>query len=203
MFIMKTEYEVRLLDIEFDDMIQKVKSYGATQLGIYYQKRYVYDFIPAQKGRWIRLRTNGYKTTLTIKEIKSLQIDGTKELEIVVSDFDNTYEILKKLGYIPRSFQENFRIEYKLDDVILDFDKWPMISPYLEIEGNSKQSVLKMLSRLGVDCTHVTTMDVDTLYNSKHGIRLDTIENLSFNQEELQFIGKYLNIGGNVLCTFN
>ena len=66
---MRTEYEVRKLNISFDEMIHRLESLGAKKIGAYHQKRYVYDFIPAQKGRWIRLRSNGKISTLTIKEI--------------------------------------------------------------------------------------------------------------------------------------
>ena len=157
---MQTEYEVRKLEVFFDEVIQKLERIGAKKVGVYHQKRYVYDFIPVQKGRWIRLRSNGKVTTLTVKEVKSLRVDGTKELEIVVSNFDDTNEILMKLGYIPRTFQENFRIEYTLGGVNFDLDKWPMIPPHLEIlrtvwgdEGmsfslNDEQSLIKLISSI-------------------------------------------------------
>ena len=151
----------------------------------------MYDFVPAQKGRWIRLRSNGEFATLTIKEIKSLRIDGTKELEIVVSDFEDTNEILMKLGYEPRTFQENFRIEYTLDGVNFDLDKWPMIPPYLEIEGQSEEMIAKMVSALGLRMCDVTTMDVDTVYNVEYGIQLDSIKDLRFNEEEFTLINRY------------
>lgn len=188
---MKTEYEVRKLDISFDEIIQKIEKLGAKRVGVYHQKRYVYDFIPVQKGRWIRLRSNGEFTTLTIKEIKSLRVDGTKELEVVVSDFEDTNEILTKLGYEPRTFQENFRIEYTLDGVNFDLDKWPMIPPYLEIEGQSEESITKMVNALGLMMCDVTTMDVDTVYYSKYGIQLDSIKDLRFSEDELVLIDKY------------
>ena len=188
---MKTEYEVRKVDISFDDIIQKIEKLGAKRVGAYHQKRYVYDFVPAQKGRWIRLRSNGEFATLTIKEIKSLRIDGTKELEIVVSDFEDTNEILMKLGYEPRTFQENFRIEYTLDGVNFDLDKWPMIPPYLEIEGQSEEMIAKMVSALGLRMCDVTTMDVDTVYNVEYGIQLDSIKDLRFNEEEFTLINRY------------
>lgn len=35
----------------------------------YSQRRYTYDFNPVQSNKWIRLRTNGSKTLLTIKEV--------------------------------------------------------------------------------------------------------------------------------------
>lgn len=188
---MKTEYEVRKLNVSFEEIIQKIEEMGAEKIGEYHQKRYVYDFVPAQKGRWIRLRSNGKISTLTIKEIESLRVDGTKELEIEVSDFNDTNELLMKLGYLPRTFQENFRIEYTLNGVIFDLDKWPMIPPCLEIEGNSEIDVIKMLGALGFKESDVTTMDVDTLYSSEYGIQLDSIKELRFDAEEINMIRVY------------
>lgn len=188
---MKTEYEVRKLNISFEETIRKIEEMGAEKVGEYHQKRYVYDFIPAQKGRWIRLRSNGKTSTLTIKEIKSLHLDGTKELEIEVSDFNDTNEILMKLGYLPRTFQENFRIEYTINGVNFDLDKWPMIPPYLEIEGNSEIDVIKMIDALGFKESDFTTMDVDTLYSSEYGIQLDSIKELRFDEEEINMIREF------------
>lgn len=188
---MSIEFEVRKLEISFDKMISKLETLGATCTGIYHQKRYVYDFTPVQKGKWIRLRSNGIVSTLTIKEIKSLQIDGTKELEIVVSDFENTNKILMKLGYFPRTFQENFRIEYTLDGVNFDLDKWPMIPPYLEIEGKSEEDVLKATELIGLKINDTTTQDVDTIYSKVYGINLDSIKILKFSDEEITELQKF------------
>lgn len=185
---MQVEYEVRRLEISFDEVISKLNSLGAKKIGVFHQKRYVYDFIPAQKGRWIRLRTNGEKITLTIKEIQSSDIDGTKELEIVVSDFDKTNDILNKLGYKARTFQENFRIEYNFNGVNIDLDKWPMIPMYMEIEGNSEKDVYLMMKILGIEKKDVTSKDVDSIYKDCYGIDLDEIKVLKFDEAEKQYI---------------
>ena len=188
---MQTEYEVRKLEVFFDEVIQKLERIGAKKVGVYHQKRYVYDFIPVQKGRWIRLRSNGKVTTLTVKEVKSLRVDGTKELEIVVSNFDDTNEILMKLGYIPRTFQENFRIEYTLGEVNFDLDKWPMIPPHLEIEGKSEEDVLKAVKLLGWSGDDMTAQDIDTVYSKIYGIDLNSIKMLKFSELESKFINNY------------
>lgn len=189
---MKVEYEVRRLEISFDEVISKLNSLGAMKKGVFHQKRYVYDFIPAQDGRWIRLRTNGEETTLTIKEIHSSKIDGTKELEIVVSDFDKTNEILNKLGYKARTFQENFRIEYNLNGVNIDLDKWPMIPTYMEIEGSSERDVYSVMSILGIEREDVTSKDVNSIYKDNYGIVLNNIGVLQFDENERQYIEKFL-----------
>lgn len=185
---MKTEYEVRMLNIDVKEMLKKAKEKGAIKIGQFHQKRYVYDFTPTQKGSWIRLRSNGKKTTLAIKEIKSLKIDGTKEIEIEVSDFEATNSILKKLGYNYRTYQENYRIELKIDDVILDFDKWPLIPPYLEIEGKRESDIKTVMEKLGINAKQITTLDVNSIYKEQYNINLDEIKSLCFNEEEKNFI---------------
>lgn len=189
---MAIEYEVRILEVPIDKTISSLERLGAFKVGTYHQRRYVYDYNPVQKGRWIRLRSNGKQTTLTLKEIKSLQIDGTQELEIVVSDFDETNRILNKLGYLPRTFQENFRIEYRIDNITFDIDKWPGIPAYLEIEGDSKQSVLKAVEMLNYSTDSYTTKDVDTIYNDTYGIILDNIQHLQFTDDEMIVVNEYL-----------
>ena len=85
---MQTEFEAKILEIDVDKVISKLKSLGARKVGEKMQKRFVYDFTPKRKNSWIRLRTNGEKTTLTIKEIQNEKIDGTKEIEVSVDDFE-------------------------------------------------------------------------------------------------------------------
>lgn len=53
---------------------------------------------PADPHKWIRLRTDGEKSTLTIKHIiQPDAIDGVQEWEVEVSDFQQTHFILEQL----------------------------------------------------------------------------------------------------------
>lgn len=173
---------MRLLEINYDDIITKLTELNAEFKGDFLQKRYVYDFKPVEKSKWIRLRTNGKKTTLTIKDIVSSKIDGTKELEVEVDDFDKTNLILKELGYTPKGYQENRRIQYILNDVEIDIDMWPLIPTYLEIEGPSEESVYNTLSILGFDKENATTRDVEGIYLD-YGYNLNDIYNLKLEEE--------------------
>lgn len=177
---MKTEYEIRVLEINKEEIIKKLESLGATKKGEFEQKRYVYDLKPAQKGKWIRLRTNGKKTTLTYKDIVSNTIDGTKEVEIVVDDFDKTNEFLERIGFENKGYQENSRIQYFLNNVEIDIDSWPMIPTYLEIEGNSSQEVNEMQNLLEIDSSKLTTLNCEDIYKEFYGIDISTIKELKF-----------------------
>lgn len=179
---MKTEYEIRILEIDEKSLITKLENLGAEKVGEFYQRRYVYDMKPAIKGKWIRLRTNGINSTLTIKSITSPLIDGTKELEIEVSDFDKCQHILNELGYSERNYQENKRISYKIDDTEIDIDSWPMIPTYVEIEGNNEEEVYKTLEKLSISREKLTTANVDDIYTS-YGYNLASISNLKFEEE--------------------
>lgn len=178
--ILKSEYEVRLLDIDEKNFIQKIESFGAEFVNKYDQIRYVYDFNPKIDNKWIRLRTDGFKTTLTIKEYRDASIGGTKEIEIEVSDMKKTDEILNELGYMKRSVQENKRVRYILDGIEIDIDTWPHLNTYVEFEGESKEAVLDILQKLEIPLKNTTTMDAQDIYLSK-GFTLEDLNDLRFD----------------------
>ena len=180
---MKIENEGRVLGIQFEDVISSLRKIGAQYIFSEFQKRYVYDFYPPVKGKWIRLRSNGLMTTLTIKEIADNSVSGTKELEIEVSDFEQTNELLRKLGYEPRSYQENFRIEFLGKGYNADIDFWPQLGGYLEIEADTIEDVYRIFSMLGFERKEITGENVDLLYR-KQGIDLNSIKELQFSKKE-------------------
>ena len=176
---MDTEFEAKILDIDVNTIISKLESLGAKKIKEKEQKRYVYDFSPKKENSWVRLRTDGEKTTLAIKEIENHEIDGTKELEVVVDDFEKTNAILEKLGYNHKGYQENKRISYILDDVEIEIDSWPKIPPYLEVEGKSIQDVEKIVKLLGYEMSQTTSINTTEVYK-KYGINIQDIKELKF-----------------------
>lgn len=179
---METEYEVRVLEIDVESIVKKLENIGANEEWDLLQKRYVYDLIPKVDGKWLRLRTNGKTTTLTIKDIVSSNIDGTRELEIEVNDFEKCNLILNELGYQSRGYQENRRIQYKYQDVEIDIDYWPLIPTYLEIEGPSEEKVYEILELLGYNKEDATTRDVERIYLD-YGHKIKEIYDLKLEEE--------------------
>lgn len=177
---MKTEYEIRILEIDKEEMIKKLEGLGAIRRGKFEQKRYVYDLRPVEKSKWIRLRTNGKTTTLTYKNIESNTIDGTKEVEFEVEDFNKANEFLERIGFKNRSYQENERIQYVLNNIEIDIDTWPMIPTYMEIEGNSEMEVNNMKNLLNINENKVTTLNCDDIYKQIYGIDISKIKELKF-----------------------
>lgn len=177
------EYEVRILEIDVEKIKMQLNQLNAVLVEDVFQRRYVYDFNPVLPNKWIRLRTNGKTNTLTIKNVESSNIDGTKELEIVVDDFDTTNKILEELGYKPRGIQENKRIKYNLNGVEVDIDTWPKIPTYLEIEGSSEEVVYNTLKLLKIKKEDATSLDVQSIYEQIYGFDLNKNPNLYFEKE--------------------
>ena len=173
------EYEVRVLEIDREEIIKKLEQLGAKKVKDVIQRRYVYDFNPVQKHKYIRVRTDGIKTTLTIKHVEKDTVDGTKELEITIDDFEKANEILNELGYKPKGYQESKRLEYELDGVKFDIDRWPLIPEFMEIEGNNPEEIYKMVERLGIEKERVITSGAYEHY----GYDSTQLENLSFDME--------------------
>jgi adenylate cyclase class 2 len=179
------EYEIRILEVDVKEWISYLESHGAIKKGDWLQQRKVYDFHPVIPNKWLRLRSNGEETTLTIKEIiDKNRIDGTRELEVSVSDFDKTSDILKELGYVSKAFQENRRVRYLYKDVEFDFDTWPLIPTYVEIEGKSVQEVEDILAEFSFDEAKKTCLDVKSLFREFYQIDLDDYPVLAFEGQE-------------------
>lgn len=182
-----TEYECRVLNIDLEKLVSKLESLDAKNKGEKFQQRYVYDFNPINPNSWIRLRTNGDKVTIAIKDISDRSsISGTEELEVEVADFQTTNLILERLGYHHRNYQENKRWSFELNGVKIDIDSWPLIPTYAEIEGSSEREVLDTLNLLNINMDDVTTLDVESIYKEKYGIDLLSIKELKFDESMLE-----------------
>ncbi len=173
------EFEGKILDVDPENITAKIIALGGRQGNDFTFRRYVFNVIPVREDTWIRLRTNGSKTTLTVKQIDNDAIDGTSEWEVSVSDFETTLTILEKSGLKPKGYQENRRVEFELDGAELSIDYWPKLKPYLEIEASSKAEVERIATRLGFDPATLTGENTTKLY-AKEGINLDEVSDLRF-----------------------
>ncbi len=149
---MAEEIEKKFLDIEVDGVKKRLGELGAKQtLDILYRKM----FFDHPDGRfqkseqWLRLRDEGDKITLTYKRLdpgKSME-----EVEIKVSDFNLTEQLLYKAGFVLANYAENKRQRYQLGDVEIDIDTYPLIPTYLEIEAPSYKALDDTAFALGID----------------------------------------------------
>jgi Adenylate cyclase, class 2 (thermophilic) len=176
------EHEAKVLNVDVEGVRSKLNDLHAAKVGDYNFRRFVFDTIPETPDRWVRLRSNGQETTLTVKEISSDAIDGTEEWEVVVSDFDATLAILGKIGINARGYQENTREEYSLEGAQVAIDHWPKLAPYIEIEAKDTDEVVRVANLLGYSQDELTAKNTKALY-SDIGINLQEVAELKFDEE--------------------
>ncbi|MFD9547112.1 class IV adenylate cyclase [Nocardia salmonicida] len=176
---MPIEHEAKILDIDPDTIERLILDKGGHKLGERFMRRYVYDVTAGVDGKWIRLRDDGKRTTLAVKEITSDAIDGTHEVEVCVDDFAATNALLEVMGFSAKSYQETKRTSYTLDGAELELDTWPGIPPYLEIEAATKADVIRVAELLGYTEADLTGENTIKIY-ARHGIDLNTIRELRF-----------------------
>ncbi|MFD4438373.1 class IV adenylate cyclase [Nocardia sp. NPDC058519] len=168
---MKHEYEATFLAIDVQEVKAKLAALGAIQAfprTLLTRKIFDGDALPT--GAWVRLRDEGMQTTLTLKHVTdSTTIDGTTEIETVVGDLDSMAEFLVTIGLREVRYQENYREEWRLGDIVFDLDTWPDLPTLLEIEGPDESSVRQAAADLGLDYSQAKFGSVDTIYRVETG----------------------------------
>lgn len=165
---MEPEYEARFYDVDHGTIRELLRGQGAKcVMPRQLLKRVIFENdVTRQSRSWLRLRTTGERTTLTLKRATgdTPDIESVQELEVVVSDYAGTQGILEELGFKPVRYQENYREEWRLEGVTYDLDQWPDLAPFLEIEGPDPESVSLAAKKLGLDFSAATYGSVDELY---------------------------------------
>mgnify|MGYP001612137757 FL=1 len=136
---MQTEIEAKFLDIDSNSLRTKLKEVGAKL--VYPERmmtRKVFDFSDhrlEKEGAWIRVRNEGDQVTLSYKKLVDRSLHGTKEITVVVDDFEQTCNLFLTLGFVQDSFQETKREKWELDGCEITIDSWPWIPTFVELEA--------------------------------------------------------------------
>lgn len=175
------EIEGKLLRIDPVAVVEKLINLGATFQKKYHYKRYVFDTIPKVDNCWVRLRTDGERTTLAVKEIANNSMTGTKEWEVDVTSIEDTLVILSKIGLKSKAVQENYRLMFLFEQTEIAVDFWPQLEPYLEIESDSESTIRDIARNLGYSEVNLDGVNTQQLYEDA-GINLDATPELVFDK---------------------
>ncbi len=179
---MNTEFEVKFVNVAHDEIRQKLKGLGAKlKQPMRLMKRAIIETPELKdKGAFLRVRDEGDRVTITYKQFDSLSIDGAKEYEVVVNDFQVTIDLLGTAGLKYSSLQESKRETWSLEGAEVALDEWPWLKPYIEIEGESEIHVREVSKKLGFDWSNAVFGDVMAAYRKQypHLTKLDTVGNI-------------------------
>lgn len=170
------EIEVKFLISNLPALLEKFQNLGALELrprvletNLRFDTR---DKKLSERAQVLRLRQDD-QAILTFKspgEIMEGVISRT-ELEVVVSNFQNTRAILEALGFQVYMTYEKYRQNFQLNNLVASVDEMPY-GNFIELEGNSPEHVRSTAALLGLDWEQRINLSYTALlglFNQKTG----------------------------------
>lgn len=161
---MEKELEVKLLDIDPDQLEKQLISLNAIKIADENQENILFYSIANNEipeGSYLRIRCTHNNITeeksyyLTFKQkIENNELRENNEYTTCIDSVDNTIKILEKLGYAVHSKGYKHRISYLLDNCRIDIDRWDKDTyphPYAEIEVPNVQKLNQIINLLEID----------------------------------------------------
>ncbi len=172
---MQTEWEATFWPIDKSEMRKRLKDAGAVMVYPERLMRRVNLYPPDEEyalRAWVRVRDEGGKITLSLKERTgdNSRIDQMGEIELTVDDFEKTRDLLRGLGCKDKNYQETKRELWQLDDVDITIDEWPFLEPFVEVEGTSEESVKAASTKLGFAWEKARFDTADKVYAERYGV---------------------------------
>lgn len=161
------EIETKIIDINEKEVRDKLVKIGAKKAGKIFYRRYVFSLAKIKEiDEFVRVRTDGKKTTITYKYRKGNGLRNTEEIETEVGDFRKSSRILEKALKIKPIYQENKVEKWFYKNVEIDIIYWPLIKPILEIEGKSVKEVVRTKEKLNIKGEDIGNKNLD--FTFKH-----------------------------------
>ncbi|MBI3485464.1 CYTH domain-containing protein [Candidatus Daviesbacteria bacterium] len=181
------EIEVRFLEINPQEIIEKLNSLGAADQGedlfteiIFYDKDLKWQY---QEKKIVRLRKNNQGIFLAFKQLIEKSADGTVEVEFKVEDLEKAKQFLKEIGLVDFRHQEKKRHSFKLDKVSVDIDIFPAnIPPLVELEGESELELKEAVKKIGLDWKDVCMESTRYLIENRYKIPVSKLKFFTFNK---------------------
>ncbi len=184
---MKTEIEGKFLDINKEELRKKLVLFKAELVHkerLMKRMNFDYEDHRLEKiGGWVRVRDEGDKISLAYKQLNDRTLHGTKEISLIINDFEDACTFLKSIGLRKISYQETKRESWLLDNVGITIDTWPWIPPFVELEGETEESLKVVCKKLGLNWNDVMHGSVETAYQSHFNVsesEIDNVESITF-----------------------
>jgi len=177
---METEIEAKFLDINSSELRGKLRNVNAIlEYSERLMKRKTFDDKDRKLrrvGGWIRVRDEGDKITLSYKQLNDRTLHGTKEVTVVVDNFNTASLFLEAIGFKQKSYQETKREKWTLNDSEITIDTWPWIPPFVEIEAPNEQTLKDISEKLGFDWVYALHGSVETAYQRYYDVTEEEID---------------------------
>ncbi|MDO5047710.1 MAG: class IV adenylate cyclase [Anaerococcus sp.] len=175
---MQREIEVKVLNIDIEEMIEKLEGLGAERINHEFQKNYTFKPVGSKEfdHGYLRLRETSHKGSdkkeieLTFKEIKVADdVRINNEYTTKVDSVTMMTRIFELIGVELEYKGEKERISYSYKGQRFDIDIWDKKTyprPYMEIEFTNQSKIDDIIEELGIDKDNVTNKSITELRES-------------------------------------
>lgn len=168
---MDSEIEAKFIQIDIEDVRGRLRAAGAelSQPMRLMRRNIFHNPHMSAKDGYVRVRDEGNKITITYKQFDDQDsINGVREVETTVANYDAVVAILEQTGLANDSYQETKRETWTLDGVEVVLDVWPWLDPFIEIEGPSEDAVRQVAEALDFDWNDAIFGGVSAVYGQKY-----------------------------------
>jgi adenylate cyclase class IV len=165
------EKEIKILDINIEELLQKLENFWAVKTFEWFIHDIYYDFSCDKTGdkkmdinkRLFRVRKKWDIHLYTIKRKRNKKKDWWEkwvkiadEWEREITDVESFTKVLEKYWMTQTREKKKYRISYSLNNIEFDIDDYYLwdnkniIPPLLEIEAHTKEDILWWIDKLGL-----------------------------------------------------
>lgn len=177
--LMDRELEIKVLNINIEEMEEKLKAKGAEFLGVEIQKNHTFAPKNAKEfsNGYLRIREKTVDdkreaTELTFKEVVDNKdnIRVNNEYTTTINSTSNMIKILEEIGLVERYVGDKKRISYNYRGQRFDIDIWSKDvypDPYMEIEFTNVNLMEEILDEFEIDRKNVTNESINELIEKR------------------------------------
>lgn len=176
---MEKELEVKILNINIEQVEEKILKLGGKLISKEHQVNTLIDSskrpIKSYLDAYLRIRetkdllNNIERTTLTLKKnLENNYVRENVELNTDIENKDVMLAILHDLGFDNIEVGHKKRTSYLLENARIDIDIWDENTypyPYMEIEVDNKETLDRVIYKLGINPENISRKSIVELRN--------------------------------------
>lgn len=175
---MNTEFEATWIDFP-EDLREKLKKEGFVQTKPETLYKRINAYFKGLSTKWMRVRDEGSKVCMTLKEYSGNAVDGMKEIEVEIDSFEKGKSLLEAMDLENYSYQETTREIWEKENIEIVFDQWPGLPLLIEIEGKSEEHVKEVASKLNLDWGKASFGGIGPLCEERFGFSIKELKKIS------------------------
>lgn len=184
------EVEVRFREVDVGVLKKRLLELGFEDTGEdFFRETILYDrdltWVKERKvlTRFVRIRTTRDGTVVTYKRHRQdVNTPEAREVEFEVTDPEAACELFKAIGLRAYRTQEKKRHTFRKGDLKAEFDTWPKVQTYLELEGPDEKQLKALAEDLNLRWADVTWENAGNLIEKYYGLMVSEMSKYAFDE---------------------